>query len=487
MSIRPKIKLFGYSTLVYGLANLMTKAVVITLVPLYTAYLTVFEVGLIVFLEMIELFVVTIIPIGCINAMWRYLPGQSVQIKNKIIISTFTIIVFSGFALTSLLLLFQNNISLFLNISNKNNLLLFVFISFFLQSLSNFIYALLQYRNQAIFYLILSLVQFLSLVGLTIYFIVYNNTGIAGIYYAKVLVFSASLIFVFFILIKTTPGLPSFNIIKKLLKYGFPIIPMILLMPFLNVSDRFFLKIFASIEDIGRYGIAYKFGMLINMFLIIPINRSWGPQMFQVGNNFENNREIHQDITFYYSFIGWFIIISLSFFSDTIISIFTTEDYKSAAWLIPWVSLAYFIGGFKIFFLATASLSDRTDLLIKAGVFTIIFNTILNYFLIKNYGLEGAVLSTILSNVILIVLLLNSSRSINQFSWPYGKIVHGAIISAFLIIFFEIIKEITINYIIITKCLLIAAFPILSLFTNLIGQKEMNGVRHLLSSLYKKV
>ena len=68
------------------MANLLTKIVVITLVPLYTTYLTVFEVGLIVFLEMIELFVVTIIPIGCINAMWRYLPGEEVNIKNKIII-----------------------------------------------------------------------------------------------------------------------------------------------------------------------------------------------------------------------------------------------------------------------------------------------------------------------------------------------------------------------------------------------------------------
>ena len=227
--------------------------------------------------------------------------------------------------------------------------------------------------------------------------------------------------------------------------------------------------------------------MLINMFLVIPINRSWGPQMFKVGNSLENNREIHQDITFYYSFIGWFIIIGLSFFSDTIISIFANEDYLSAAWLIPWVSLAYFIGGFKIFFLATASLADRTDLLIKAGIFTIIFNIILNYFLIKNFGVEGAVLSTILSNVILIILLLNSSKSINRFNWPIMKIIHGAIISGLLIIIFENIREITIDYSFLIKCLLLTAFPILSIFTNLIGQKEMNGVRYLWSSIFKKV
>ena len=104
MKIRPKIKLFGYSTLIYGMANLLTKLAVITLVPLYTTYLSVHEVGLIVFLEMVELFVVTIIPIGCINAMWRFLPEEKGHNKNKLIISAFTVIMVSGLVLTFLLL-----------------------------------------------------------------------------------------------------------------------------------------------------------------------------------------------------------------------------------------------------------------------------------------------------------------------------------------------------------------------------------------------
>jgi hypothetical protein len=67
------------------------------------------------------------------------------------------------------------------------------------------------------------------------------------------------------------------------------------------------------------------------------------------------------------------------------------------------------------------------------------------------------------------------------------KIIHGAIISGILIITFENIREITIDYSLLTKCLLLIAFPILSVFTNLIGEKEMNGVRYLWSSILKKV
>ena len=106
MAIRPKIKSFGYSTIIYGFSNLLTKIVAVTLIPLYTNYLSVYDVGVIALLEMLELFVVTIIPIGCVNAMWRYLSTEEGTEKNRIIISSFAIIIISGFFITGFLLLF---------------------------------------------------------------------------------------------------------------------------------------------------------------------------------------------------------------------------------------------------------------------------------------------------------------------------------------------------------------------------------------------
>ena len=379
MAIRPKIKTFGYATIIYGFSNLLTKIVAVTLIPLYTNYLSVYEVGIIALLEMIELFVVTLIPIGCVNAMWRYLPEKKDQDKNKIIISSFTLIMISGILIVGILFFFRNYLSKALNIESSDNLIIFVLISCFLRALSNFIYWILQYKNQVFTYLLLSLTQFISLILLTIYFIVGNQTGVVGIYFAKVIVFSVLFIYTIFYLIRSALAVPSFAIMNKLLSYGLPIIPLILLMPVLTVSDRYFLSVFSSIEDIGRYEIAYKFGMLINMLLVIPVQRSWGPQMFQVGNLIEQNKQIHRDITFYYSYIGFFLLLGLSLFAETILLIFANEDYLSVSWVIPWISLAYFVGGFKIFLQAAASIADRTDLFIKTGIYTIISNVMLNY------------------------------------------------------------------------------------------------------------
>ena len=56
---------------------------------------------------------------------------------------------------------------------------------------------------EPVFYLSLSLFQFLTLVGLTIYFIISLDMGIIGIYYAKIGVFFTLSISMFFFLIKT--------------------------------------------------------------------------------------------------------------------------------------------------------------------------------------------------------------------------------------------------------------------------------------------
>ena len=97
--------------------------------------------------------------------------------------------------------------------------------------------------------------------------------------------------------------------------------------------------------------------------------------------------------------------MGLCLFAETILLIFANEDYLSVSWVIPWISLAYFIGGFKIFLQASASIADRTDLFIKTGIYTIISNVLLNYILIKYFGIQGAVASTILSYLILVILL----------------------------------------------------------------------------------
>ena len=485
MAIRSRVLSFGYTTIIYGISNVLIRIASIALIPIYTSYLSVTDVGLIVIFEMIEILLIAIIPFGAYNAMYRYLPGTKEAKKNKIISSTFYIILINGGIIISICFFFSDRIQALFNI-NDNNLLFYVLLGCFLKSSSSFIYSILLYQRKAFLYLIISGLEFLSIMVFTIYFIIGCQEGIIGVYYSKSIVFSIIFLLTIFLLIKSITTFPSYNSIKRILSYGIPLIPMALLMPILSFSDRFFLNLFTSVEDIARYGIAYKFGMIINMLLIIPIQKSWGPQMFQVGIKDKKSISVHEDITFYYSFIGLFIFLGLSLFSTELINLFANKDYVSSAWIVPFVSFAYFIGGFKVFLRAGPALTDRTNLFAKIGLITIITNIILNYFLIKIFYVIGAIISTILSFSLLVCLMFFVSKDLINVNWPVKKIFHGLILTMILLIFFHVSVMYINDYKIYIKLILLCFFIAISLATNLIGQKELNGLKYLWDSLNGK-
>ena len=485
--IRPQIKIFGYSTIIYGVANLLTKIVSVALIPLYTKYLSVYDVGIIALFEMIELFLVTFIPLGTITSMWRYLSEADENERNSIIKSTFLIIFISGcvfiisFSYLAEYLIGNSTLSL------NDNLIFYLMLSCFLRVTSNFLYWLLQYKNSVIQYLFFSLVQFISVISLTIYFILIEDYGLKGVYFAKIFVFFIYLIITIIYVFRNSKGSVSLSIGKKMIRYGIPIVPLALLAPLLNTVDRFFLSVFHSLDDLGKYSISYKFGMLMNMFLVVPIQRSWGPQMFKVGDNSRSTRIIHQDLTFYYAYCGILILIGLTFFSDTILYLFTTEDYYSISWIIPWVALAYFIGGFRVFLQAGASLQDRTDLFFNTALYTMFTSIVLNWILIKYYAIPGAIAATILSYLILVLLLYRNGKKITKIEWPINKIFISSIIALVIIIIVSYVNRCYPNYSFYIKCFGMFFYIIVSVLMKLIGNKEINGLRFLWNSVFKEI
>jgi len=226
--------------------------------------------------------------------------------------------------------------------------------------------------------------------------------------------------------------------------------------------------------------------MIINMLLVIPIQKSWGPQMFQVGIKDKKSISVQEDIMFYYAFIGLFIFLGLSLFSNELITVFANKNYASLAWIVPFISFAYFIGGFKVFLRAGPALTDRTNLFTKIGLITIISNIFLNYFLIKNFYVIGAISSTILSFSLLVYLMYFISKDLIDINWPVKKIFRSLILTMILLVIFHVSVIYITDYKIYIKATILSFFIIIALVTNLIGRKELNGLKYLWNSLIGK-
>ena len=144
--------------------------------------------------------------------------------------------------------------------------------------------------------------------------------------------------------------------------------------------------------------------MLINMFLIVPLQRGLLPMMYREGLK-DEMRPIYKDVLFYYLISGCFFILGVTFFIEPIITWISSPEYTNAAYVVPFISTAYLIAGFRSFFLPLIALKDRTDLLGKIAVIGIAVCLSLNYVLIRQFGIDGAVAATVFSYLIFTLLL----------------------------------------------------------------------------------
>ncbi len=69
MAIRAPIAAVGKQAAIYGVGNVFTKLSAFLLIPIYTRYMSMTEVGILALLEMVEMFLITLILFGMFNAL----------------------------------------------------------------------------------------------------------------------------------------------------------------------------------------------------------------------------------------------------------------------------------------------------------------------------------------------------------------------------------------------------------------------------------
>ena len=481
MNIRPQIATVGYESIIYSISNLLTKITALLLVPIYTNILSLPEVGIIIIIEMIESIFIALAPLGSINAMWRFLPSLKGNKKKEIIISTFIIMIFSS----CLLALFFYLLTPFIfikNIQYFKYLIPLIIFSCFLKSISSFVFYIFQYQNKPKLYLSASLFQFFSIYILSIYFIVFLKIGIIGILISKILIFLIFSLFSITYILKSFFILPSISNFKNILQYGIPIIPFALIMPAITHLDRLFINYYLSLEELALYGVAFKFGMLIQMFLVVPIDKTFSPNLFKIGSQSPKKLKIYSDIAKYYSLVGLVFLFFTILFSKELLLFFTNSNYASIHWLIPIISLSYYIGGFRTFFKVGPSLKDRTVYLSIIGFLTIIINIFFNYSFIKYFGLNGALASKVFSFSFLVMIMLFFSKKTIKIYWPIKKIISCIFIIIIISIFYNYLNGWIIFVGSFIKFSLLLFFGFLLYVFRVFDKRDLNKFKKLFNS-----
>ena len=483
MAIRKPIILIGKDGLIYGLGNLLNKLSSFLLIPIYISFLPTSIVGTLILVELFENLINNFLPLGIAYGMWNSFKKQPFKTEESF--ST----AFLSIGLISIVFLFLLNFFnyFFINFLGIDNnikwIFLLILINIFFNIQTRIYLWYIQYLGKSLQFILISFFQFTGTLLFSIYFVVFNGYGIEGFILGKTISYLLTFIFIIYKILKI--HLYKINIIylKSMLSFGFPLMLLGLTHPLLTILDRFIMRIAnMPLDEIGVYSIGYKYGMIINMILVMPMQRVWSPLIYKLDSK-KDEFNLHKTFLLYYSIIGMTIFLFMLLFSGELFSMISNHNYSGAKEIIPIITLSYFLYGYKIFFQAGAALSGKTKKIIYVPFITVFVSAIINYFSIINFGVMGAAYATLFSYLIFNFILYKVSNNLLVIEWPFKKISKLCVVVLIITVFYIFMIGPNPVFNIIHRLLLLLTYLVSLFLFNIIGYREINGFKWALSKL----
>lgn len=226
-----------------------------------------------------------------------------------------------------------------------------------------------------------------------------------------------------------SPTRPSFRSVVPLLKYGVPLIITSIGYWIIQSSDRYLIKYFMDISQVGLYSVGYSCAFVLFLIWTDLI----GVLLPDQSALFDEGRKQELEIRFsrvlkYGVALSFPAVVGASILAKPIIITFSSPEFLAAANILMIVSAGVFFYGLFVCFNTLLSVLKKVKILTLIWIGMALLNIILNLWLIPRFGIEGAAVSTSLSFLLGAVIIVLYSR--NYFEIIFKKEWLVKIISA---------------------------------------------------------
>lgn len=411
------------NTSVYGVGLLLTRAIGLFLLPLYTRLLTPADYGILELLDLMTFVLGLVIMSGLQGAVLKYYYAEQNPDQRKEYISTafqyvsgaaFIVLgaVFVAARPIGALLFHQPGFENFVRITSAT-----LFCSLLFELALNY----MRTKQEAVLATRWSVLKLLVSVGFGLVLVAGFRYGVWGLLWANLI---ATLFFAAYTgsrVVSEVGTRFSFPKLKLLLRFGAPIIFNSASLFILNFSDRFFLQRYGNLAEVGVYGLAYKIGMLVSTFLNVAFGMSWGPHAFEMSGK-EGSGQAYARTASLYTLAACSFTLVLIIGAEPAVKVLTPSQYWGAVVLVPVIAIAYVLDGLKGIFNTGLLIGNRPGVVGGLAVVAAVVNVALNMALIPRFGARGAAAATFFAFLTLSVLGFVFSQLYYPIRYEYGRL-----------------------------------------------------------------
>ncbi len=208
--------------------------------------------------------------------------------------------------------------------------------------------------------------------------------------------------------------------LARLLRMGLPLVPLAVSYWIIQYMDRVFLVTFRGYNEAGLYSGAAKVGLLMS-FVIQAFTLAWGPAGFAHARTPEGP-PLFARVFALYAWGGSVLAVGLSIFARELLSLGTTAAYAQAHRVCVFLVFSHLLNGTYYVFSTGLALANRTGRMAVALVGCAGLTLLLNFLLVKPYGMIGVGIATLAGYVAATVLLAVLSQREFPCPYPFGRV-----------------------------------------------------------------
>jgi O-antigen/teichoic acid export membrane protein len=430
--IRKEVVSVGKHSMIYVVGQALSRAVGFFMIPVYTRYISPTNYGAMDLIEILTAIVAFAISMGMAESMSRFYYAEKDEAKRYTIISTL-IIGLGVIGLPVVLLFMASAGPLARLVMEGDEYQLYLQISllttwFALLAQIGFTYLRIQYMAKL--FVTLTTIQLVVALALNIYFIVFLNWDIFGIFLSTLI--SQALVGVVLIgTILVKVGLQfSPQSFWRLARFGLPLVPVQIGNMLGFVSNRLFLRWLGpadpaiALAQVGIFSLGHKFAVIINRFINAPFNSFWGPRRLQlVAEDAPGTKETIARICTYALFCTTFAALLLCAGIESVIQIMADPRYQGAHGIVPFIALTYVGLGLEPHLTTGMLHRGKTTSLTIIGMISLAVAIVWNFLLIPRFGLLGAATSNLAAMVVREVLIYRVVQRIYPIPFEIGRLL----------------------------------------------------------------
>jgi O-antigen/teichoic acid export membrane protein len=403
--LKNPIKQLAGQTAVYGLGTIVPRLLNYLLVPLYTRLLLKEDYGIVTEMYAYIAFFFVLLMYGMETTFFRYAEKEGKP--DKVFGTTIFSVFFTSTLFIILVWMFLDPISAWVQYPDHQDFIMYAALIVGIDAFTAIQFAFLRQQNKAFKFSLIRLITVSVNVSLNLYFIWFCDTLYQSdpnspflLFYKPGLqveyIFISNLVSSVLAIIILLPQLfkirfwPDFTLLKKMLKYAFPLLIVGITGMINEVSDKIIFKYLAVVPEgveeggkyimgqLGIYGANYKLAVLMTLF--IQMFRYAAEPFFFAQAKEKNAKQTYADVMKYFVVFGLLIFLVVVLYID-IFKYFIGPEHWEGLYIVPVVLLANLFLGMFYNLSVWYKLNDLTKygaiIALSGSIITVIINIIL--------------------------------------------------------------------------------------------------------------